>query len=74
MEVKKELVSSRERSRGYMPRQLAKDARKTTIRLDRNNASAWVNKGIALEKLGRDAEAKAARARGEELEAKEPKW
>jgi len=58
MDVKKDLVSSRERSRGYMPRRLAKDARKKAIRLDGNNASAWFNKGIAFGEAGRGRRAR----------------
>jgi len=44
------------------------------LSLDKNYTQAWINKSLALEKLGRDAEAKAVSARGEEREAKEPKW
>ena len=38
------------------------------IRLDPNLAGTWNNKGLALEALGRTAEADAAFARAKELE------
>jgi Flp pilus assembly protein TadD len=37
------------------------------IRLDPNDATAWYNKGVALEALGKTTEAKAAFAKAKDL-------